>query len=284
MPVVMFLSDAQKSFYIITILWPLLFEVGYIMVGLDEIQLKHIRKLFIVAFLVGLYFFLQSKLHTGRIDQTNTIYFPLLTAPFLLCCSNKRLQTVILIGVSLLSVWSFKRGVLLIILLLWLFYFWQIIRGKRNVLLILGVACVFLIGGIYTLKRINQASGGVLEARVEKTQDDEGGGRLNIYTVVIAMIESSPISQKIVGHGQYGVRRDSPIGLSAHNDFLEVIYDYGLIVFILYLALWCYVIKRMKYHIKANTPAGSNLRIYFHDRRSKMPTSAMIRRSMSVPL
>jgi hypothetical protein len=37
-------------------------------------------------------------------------------------------------------------------------------------------------------------------------------------------------------------------------------------------------------HIIANTPAGSNLRIYFHDRRSKMTTSAMIRISMFVPL
>ena len=50
-----------------------------------------------------------------------------------------------------------------------------------------------------------------------------------------------------------GVRRDSPLELSAHNDFLEVLYDYGLIIFILYLALWYYVIKRLVYHIRINS-------------------------------
>lgn len=253
MPVIMFLSHAQKSYYIMTILWPLLFEVGYIMTGIEGIELKHIRKLFIVVFFVGLFFFLQSKLHANRIDQTNTIYFPLLTAPFLLCYSNKRLQTVILIGISLLSIWSFKRGVLLIVLLVWLFYFWQTVRGKRNVLAIIVIAGVFLLGSIYTLKRMDQASGGVITARAEKTQDDEGGGRLNIWTIVVAMIDVSSPTQKIIGHGHFGVSHDSPLGLSAHNDFLEVIYDYGLIVFFLYLLLWLYVIKRLRFHIKNNT-------------------------------
>ena len=252
MPIIMFLNHAHISEYFSTILWPLFFEVGYIFTSLERKQLKHIRFLFIFVFLVGLYFFIQSLLF-GKVDQTNTIYFPLLTAPFLLCCRNQRHQLVILIGISLLCVWSFKRGVLLIVLLLWIFYFLQIVRRKRNIILILGIASAIILGGVFALKRINQASGGILETRVEKAQEDDGGGRLNIYPVVLTMIDTSSTIQKFIGHGHMGVRRDSPLELSAHNDFLEVLYDYGLIIFILYLALWYYVIKRLVYHIRINS-------------------------------
>ena len=252
MPIIMFLNHAHISEYLSTILWPLFFEVGFIFTSLERKQLKHIRILFIFVFLIGLYFFIQS-LFWGKVDQTNTIYFPLLTAPFLLCCRNQRLQLVILIGISLLGVCSFKRSVLLVVLLLWLFYFLQIVRNNRNIILILGIASAIILGGVFALKRINQASGGILETRVEKAQEDDGGGRLNIYPVVLTMIDTSSTIQKFIGHGHMGVRRDSPLELSAHNDFLEVLYDYGLIIFILYLALWYYVIKRLVYHIRINS-------------------------------
>ena len=39
------------------------------------------------------------------------------------------------------------------------------------------------------------------------------------------------------GHGYDAVIKVHQIGYSAHNDFLEVIYDFGIIAFILYLNL-----------------------------------------------
>lgn len=254
MPIIMFLSHANKSSdYVMTILWPLLFEIGFIMTGVEGIEMKYIRNLFIFAFLVGLYFFLQAKLQVTRYDQTNTIYFPFLTSPFLLCCKNKKLQLVILIGVSLLGIWSYKRGLFIIVFFMWLFYFWQVIKRKKNILLIIGLAGVFLLGGIYTIKRIDDASGGILTARAEENEEDKFG-RLDIYAVVLVMIDTSSADKLIVGHGHMGVRKNSPLELSAHNDVLEVIYDYGLIILLLYAALWLYVFKSMRYVVKTNSP------------------------------
>lgn len=253
MPVIMFLNNVRIIYYFVTILWPLCYEVGYVMTAVEKIELKQIRKIFIIVFCVGLFFFIQSKFHVGKHDQTNTIYFPFLTAPFLLCCQNKRLQLVILIGISLLGIWSFKRSVFLIVMLMWLFYTWQTIKKNRNVLAIVFTIGLILLGGLFALKRIDQISGGVLTTRAESTQDDEGGGRFEIWAVVITMIDNSSMSQKIIGHGHMGVKRDSPYELSAHNDILEVIYDYGMIILLLYVALWFYVIKNMKYYFRSNT-------------------------------
>lgn len=267
MPVIMFLNHANKSDYVMTILWPLFFEMGYIMMAIEDIKLKQVRKLFFFAFFIGLFYFIQSKYHVAKVDQTNTIYFPFLTAPFLLCCRNKRLQMTIFIIFSLIGVLSFKRSVFLIVVCMWLFYVWQIVRKKKNVLVIVGIVGLILIGGVFALKRIDQASGGILTARAEKSQDDEGGGRLTIYTVVIGMIDASTTTEKITGHGHMGVKRDSPLELAAHNDVLEVIYDYGLIILLLYIALWFYVIKRLVYFIKNDSiyslPFSCSFAIFF---------------------
>ncbi len=41
--------------------------------------------------------------------------------------------------------------------------------------------------------------------------------------------------------------------ISAHNEYLEIIYDYGLIALIVYLGLWIYVIKQFIFHYRNDT-------------------------------
>ena len=67
------------------------------------------------------------------------------------------------------------------------------------------------------------------------------------------MIQSSSPTRLVIGHGHFGVRQDSWLEISAHNDFLEVIYDYGLVIFIFYLCLWGYVIRRAYYLYKTKS-------------------------------
>ena len=80
--------------------------------------------------------------------------------------------------------------------------------------------------------------------RIENNNDAGGRGRLTIYTTVVNMIvQSSPLNI-LFGHGWNQVIVDNPIGLSAHNDFLECIYDFGIIGLFLFLA---YVFNMIKY-------------------------------------
>jgi O-antigen ligase len=67
------------------------------------------------------------------------------------------------------------------------------------------------------------------------------------------MIEQSTKAQLILGHGHNAVRRDSPLEISAHNEYLEIIYDYGIIALTIYLGLWIYVIKQFLFHYRNNT-------------------------------
>ena len=51
-----------------------------------------------------------------------------------------------------------------------------------------------------------------------------------------------------MGHGYNAVLVDSPIHLSAHNDFLEILYDYGLVGLSLYLV---FVLSFLKVSLRA---------------------------------
>ena len=58
------------------------------------------------------------------------------------------------------------------------------------------------------------------------------------------MIDESPIWNWFAGHGWNTVIEDSPLMRSAHNDPLEIMYDFGVFVLLLYLFLHAQIIRR----------------------------------------
>lgn len=250
MPYVVYSSHGYNSYYVFTILWPFLFELGYILTRYEGLTISIIRKWFLLVFVVGLFYFIESRINVGNLIQTNTIYFPFLTFPFLLCVKNRKLQFLVLTMISILGILSFKRGILLVIVIVWLVYMGALLFKKRNILASFLLVFVIVVGCVYTLSYVDNKSGGVIKERAQGTEDDEGGGRLEIYAVTALMIQSSSVTDLVRGHGHFGVKTNSPMNISAHNDVLEVIYDYGLIIFFLYLCLWIYLIRRLIYLIK----------------------------------
>ncbi len=73
--------------------------------------------------------------------------------------------------------------------------------------------------------------------RMSNMDDDSNKERENIYTKVINEIENSSISSIVFGHGYNGVSRDL-FGHPAHNDYLEITYDYGLLSVFLYILIF----------------------------------------------
>ena len=73
--------------------------------------------------------------------------------------------------------------------------------------------------------------------RLGTIRDDEGSGRGEIYMYTWNMIQSSDFVSLLFGHGYNAVSRDSIFELSAHTDLLEVLYDYGIVGFVLYILL-----------------------------------------------
>lgn len=80
--------------------------------------------------------------------------------------------------------------------------------------------------------------------RMSEIERTGGSGRTFVWQTTMRMIEESPIWNWVAGHGWNTVIEDSPLMLSAHNDPLEIMYDLGVFVLLLYLFLHAQIIRR----------------------------------------
>ena len=110
---------------------------------------------------------------------------------------------------------------------------------------------LFFVGcGVITFTILDE-SGGFL-SRFETVTNDEGSGRLDVYKSYIKEFAIMDSNQLIVGHGfNSGV---SLMGISAHNDWLETLYDFGIFGLVIYAVFNVLLLKRVFMLIKLNSP------------------------------
>lgn len=249
MPIVIFLSKGKPSDYVLTLLWPALFCTSYILVYRDVSFLSVFRAIFLAFFVYGIILFVNDRLMS--VKQTNVVYLSIFIIPWIL--SFKKFRIYILLLFLLIALFSMKRSLILAVSLTWLFYFLEIFRGKSNKLVAVIFIIVFSFIALGVFSYTNSYTGNAIMERLEREETDEGRNRLAIYEVTLSMISNSDITELLTGHGHYGVYNDSILKISAHNDFLECIYDYGIFIFLLYLFLWYYLINRCVYLYKTKS-------------------------------
>ncbi len=234
--------------------WPLLFEAAYLIVKSDFRMIKSFRRAYYVVLLFGAYVFVKSMIATQFSRQSNMIYFLILPVPIILLNISSTWRFRILILTSFFALLSMKRSMILVIFLFWAIYGFKYLlsNGKKSLAITLMVAFIGVSYGI--VKVVDNITGGGLSIRtVDYEKEDITNGRVTIYTVTWEMIAESTKAQLILGHGHNSVLKDSPLEKSAHDDFLEIIYDYGIIALMLYLGFWIYVVKQFFFHYRNDT-------------------------------
>ena len=250
MPIVMLRNQSPIADLVQTILWPLIFEATFMCCYCQTHRRDFLIKVYYVITAFALYYFLMTRFGTN--SQTNTIYFCYLTLPWFLWGDSNKRRVIVLLVFTTLALMSIKRSMVLASAIIWLFFIIEKMKSKRNIILSFALFAVLFVTINQVFNRIDANYGGQLSLHISKEETNEDG-RLLIWNVTYNMIVESSFVDIIDGHGHFGVRKNSTLEISAHNDFLEVIYDYGLIIFILYLCLWGFVIKRTYYlyHIKS---------------------------------
>ena len=127
-------------------------------------------------------------------------------------------------------------------------------RGRKGLAVVVTAVMVIAMYGSFSVA--DDLTEGRLSERISGEDVKSGditNGREAIYLVTIEMIKHSSPEHILLGNGHNGVRRDSPLEISAHNEFLEIIYDYGVIILLVYLGLWVYVLREWYFHYRSNT-------------------------------
>ena len=224
---------------------------------------------FIFSFVLLFYYYYSSKALVTQTDvmdyyHNNSSYYLLYLLPLLLCNP----KDIVKWGSMVFT--STKRGgsiAFLFSILIYLYTRYFIQADKRNRLIDRFAIFVLIVFASFIVYSFLESSIDVLMDRIGDNNDQGERGRMTIYQTVLVMISSSTPEKMLFGHGWNQVIVDNPIGLSAHNDFLECIYDFGFIgfFFLIYFfyQLIRYSIRLVKTHSSYGPPMAVASAILF---------------------
>ena len=233
------------------IIWPMLFEATYLFIRDQTNRVVGMRYFYYAVAAIGIVCFASSLFQKSFGAQTNTVYFFVLTAPFLLLVRSKRWRIVVLVVMTLAATLSMKRSMLLSLALFWAMVSSIYLYRTGKIVEAVAVFLVFVGVGYFAYNYVDRLSSGFFSSRFE--DEDMSNGRIRIYEYTWRMIISSEPDEWILGHGHNAVREDSPLEISAHNEWMEVLYDYGSFTFLLYCFFWVYVIRRWLFHLRCRS-------------------------------
>lgn len=239
-------------------LWPITYITAFLLTRKDKSYLNRSKYIFIYIFIIAIFFFfiivtqLRSLNPFSYISASNHIFYPLLLTPWILLINRSLFRNTLIIILFFSALVSFKRSAIIIVCIISLFYiFVGYLRkkSKYNVLKYF-VASSMIVIFFYVFSIYNNYSEGYITDRLENIQNDEGSGRISIWKDIIEIQKESNLFEWIFGHGHFTVI--DYYHYSAHNDFIEVLFNYGLIAFILYVLLYFILFKRFIHFRKKN--------------------------------
>lgn len=252
MIVVAVYNQTALSITLKSLMWPIVFEVTYIYSKLNIEAEKYFRKYFFLLAIMGLFFVLGKLILVNFSSASNLVYFFILPMPFLLRTNNSRKLYLFFFVMSAMAILSGKRSMILSIAMFLLIWGFFNTMKRRKTLQSIFLLLVIVGFTVYSFQNFRMLSEGRLVKRMEA--EDVTNGREAIYDVTILMIENSSIDHKILGNGHNAVRRDSPMDISSHNEWLEIMYDYGYIAIGLYIYLWIIMLYNWYKLYKTKSP------------------------------
>ena len=175
--------------------------------------------------------------YLGYDTGLNELYCVLIGAPFLFLQSRKITKYLGCFAIVIMTALSLKMTAFVAIVASVFAY--VVIDGKVQqkrinpwllvLLSIVLIICIFWQGINNFLYSLFQVDWG---EKIFTANSTGGSGRTQIWAEVIALQKRSDPGEWIFGHGYNSVV--SQIRFSAHNDFLEVLYDFGIIGILAY--------------------------------------------------
>ena len=234
--------------------WPSVFTLYYYKIK-DEKGCRIVLGTFNILFLVNLVnvacFARNRFLLMGEITSFNYIYYLICVVPFVAFIKSSQKKILLLLVVSFVVVISAKRTSLIIVLAQFLISLFFVFKNARNKILAVVVVVFVAFFSSWGLQRFENAAGYNAFSRFEQIQDDGGSGRLYIWMQVWDSYSRLSLPEKLIGRGHNAVRMNSSVHglyfgedqISAHNDFLEILYDFGLLTLIIYILIIISIIK-----------------------------------------
>lgn len=184
----------------------------------------------------------------------NSVYYVILLVPFMFVCPYKCMKLAIVITAGLVTILSAKRTAMIALVLCVVIplLLENENRRKKRASIIFLICTVLVI--LLSLNYVSKVVDITIFDRFSTLLDDGGSGRLDTYKIVWQEFKDSSFNQQIFGHGYNAVYLNHISKSSAHNDFLEILYDYGVIGIMAYVAMLGYMVRHIRYLYRVRHP------------------------------
>lgn len=188
----------------------------------------------VLFFTLFMYAFFSMRLGHGMF--LNSSYYCALLLPFILCIEKPNLRNMMALMCLIPSILSLKRGAYLSVILGILIFYIAIRKTeefrenkKKYIWWVLGtVLGVVIIMVIMSWRyHINMID------RLLAASDDGGSGRIELARGMIGLLQNNDVKGLVIGHGSF--TSSKYLDSSSHNDFLEMLWSYGLLGFLPYI-------------------------------------------------
>lgn len=225
----------------VTMLW----SITFFIVGIMQLKDKEQETISLIISLVTIAIssvYILNKDNDFTVEGYNSIYYIVTMLPFAYLVNNKFIKYLTIL-LAIMAIFSSQKSLCIIAIILMLLYclIGNRKKLKKKVLLINLIAVIIIL--LILLIWSREISAFIQNNAIDLVNDlQTGNGRYTIYTMIIEETRNLGFLDMLFGKGYMGVANELNIG--AHNDFLEVVYDYGLIGLGLYIILWLCLIKQ----------------------------------------
>lgn len=214
---------------------------------------------FLFFMLASLSFMTETSLKT-----LNPIFYLLYFLPFVLMDKNRFFKVANFLMLFVATIFSYKRTVIIILVLLAVYYMYRSFRENEKTLgsfvkqlIFFGV--VLVVFGFLFVK-ISELFGNInWFERLSALEETGGGARVERWRSFFVDMSHSRVLEWVFGHGtEY---------LYYHNDAMQIFYDYGMVGLSLYIVM-CFKLvafyrKMAREKFRYTTAFGASLIIFF---------------------
>lgn len=229
----------------------LLFYPFYYFANLGVLKSKNLvcfLMIMIPVFVLSYYYSEEELLLSGKVVNNTSYYFVSLIPFVFLIKRNQLLSFISMLVLMFFIIQGSKRGALIsgsIGTLFFLYYKLRMVPKKNRIRAYL-VIILALIGIVYYAYHV-YITNEYLVRRINSMSIDNSSGRNTIYTSVFnSWLNTDSIINLLFGFGFASSLSLSGSGHYAHNDWLELLSNFGLLGVFIYGSLFYFSIKSMK--------------------------------------
>lgn len=186
------------------------------------------------------------------------IYYPMCLLPLVLLQTKPQRSIIPILAILLGVIVSGKRGGLVVVALVsFIYYFIGERRRKRSQIIMIALFFGIVAVSSYLIDFIDANYGMHSIDRMMNSIEDGGSGRVTRWNITLSAIGMSNVWELLFGHG-FGAIYGLVEG-RAHNDFLEVFYNYGFIAVLLYIFFYVSLVSLNVRQYKKKYPRAKYL-------------------------